>query len=910
MTDLQQGPRVTVSEIAQLAGVSVSAVSNWRKRYADFPAPTEGTAAGDFFALQEVLAWLDRRGKSVRKPQEQGLQELLWLVLDSLRGEGAPNESLVLALLQVLTVWRFSASAKTSGTSSVGSTWSRLTAAPVANLEIAWRRAVDSIEVGETPAVREVLESPSITWRGVQQLVVAVDRLAVEGMRHVSSRVFGEAISLMIFQLQQSQAIRVFGSATPKSLTSLMVQLLSPISGVVYDPAAGHAMVLAEAARAAAGEPVRLVGQELSEYSWRIGVLHLALCGLTADLGRGDTLLHDAFRGHKADRIILDPPLNLRMSSTDFVFDPRWTYGTSNYADWMWAQHLVGHLSPAGIGVMVVSLGSLSRGGRDAMIRARLIEAGELDAVIALPSGIVAGTSIPVALLLFDRTRSGKRGDVLFLDARQLGLSRRGLTNELTPEAITKIGDAVRTWRSGQPVSEPTFAAVASAGEILGSSSTRRDQDSHPDLTPNRFIRYVAAVKEESTLVQLQEINSAREASGRSLADLGGLKSVVGGAAALLTASQIDWPSVRLWDVLEERPVPGGRIDPDGVYEERPFVSTSLVANCGGRLDQVPNEKTRGKRKARAARRGDVLLASRGVDGSSRRVSSATVDVDTDLAYSDSLLLLTPKADRLDPDYLRYALTSSSGIAALSALATGTTIANIRPDALMELEIRVPPLDVQRQVVTSLRAVEQASEKLASATQQVSELFSLLRNGAAAGLLAPAAPDDTNESTEELKASRNPLTHPIGIYVEGGEAAPRGHHWFRDDRVALSWYLDNHVAPMLTRNHELDTLSAVNAARAWADSAGLGLAMAVSSINAATEPAMRVTWVGTFDELRHGFSSHARYLCTEFWESTFDEGSFRRRFDPNDVFEQQSVISDEHVNAFISMINAFDAQAR
>ncbi len=738
MIDPQQNARVTVSEIAQLAGVSVSAVSNWRKRYADFPVPVEGTAAGDFFALNDVLVWLERRGKKVRAPKPVGLNELLWGVANALRDVGEANESLLLAMLQVLTLWRSSIKLNARAVSEEPSLWSGLRAASEDQLPVAWRHAVESLPVGDNPAVREVLSAPSVSWRAVRQVLVAVDRLANEGMREATARVFGEAVSLVIAQMQDSQAIRVFGSSTPRSLTSLIVQLLSPVRGIVYDPAAGHAMALAEAAREAS-EDIQLVGQEIAEYSWRVGVLHLALCGFEATLNRGDTLLHDAFRGRVADRIILDPPFNTRLTSTDIVFDPRWKYGTSNVADWMWAQHLLHHLAPNGVGVMVVPIASLSRSGRDAMIRARLVEAGELDAVIALPPGLVAGVNVFTALLLFDRTRAAKRGDVLFVDARQLGMSRRGLTNELTPEAITRIANAVRTWRSGQPVSEPTFAAVAGAPEILGGTEAAGEQETHADLTPNRFIRYIAETDEVDALEQLDEIKTTLELSRRALGETVALNSVIDSVASRLILAQEDWPAVRLREVLEERPVVGSRVDPDGGDDERPFVSTSFVTGSGGKIDRLPEEKTRSKRKLRAARRGDVLLASRGIDGASRRVSCATVEIDAELSFSDSLLLLTPKVELLDPDYLRYALTSGTGVAALAALSTGTTIANIRPDALMELEIRVPPLPVQRQLVTSLRAVEDTAEQLASAADQVSQLFSLLRNAAAVGLLQPTS---------------------------------------------------------------------------------------------------------------------------------------------------------------------------
>ncbi|MFN7529839.1 MAG: hypothetical protein ACK5T7_01880, partial [Gemmatimonas sp.] len=221
MIDPQQNARVTVSEIAQLAGVSVSAVSNWRKRYADFPAPVEGAAAGDFFALNDVLVWLERRGKKVRAPKPVGLNELLWGVANALRDVGEANESLLLAMLQVLTLWRFSVNRNARAVSGDASAWSRLVAASEDQLPAAWKHAVESLPIGENLAVREVLTIPSVSWRAVRQVLVAVDRLANEGMREASARVFGEAVSLVIAHMQDSQTIRVFGASTPRSLTSL-----------------------------------------------------------------------------------------------------------------------------------------------------------------------------------------------------------------------------------------------------------------------------------------------------------------------------------------------------------------------------------------------------------------------------------------------------------------------------------------------------------------------------------------------------------------------------------------------------------------------------------------------------------------------------------------------------------------
>jgi hypothetical protein len=902
--EVSQNHRVTVSEIAQLSGVSVSAVSNWRKRYPDFPAPNDASGAGDLFALQDVLVWLERRGKTVRKPKEQGLHQLFAGMVDALRNEGLPSESLLLAVLQVLTLWR-ALSVEARDLSGGSSRWSDLLGASSADLPQLWARVVDTLDVQANDAVREVLTSPSVSWRGVERLIAAVERVAADGMRDVNSATFGEAVSRMLAELQDSQVVRVFGASTPRSLTSLMVRLLLPMDGVVYDPAAGHAMVLAEAARAAQGELAQVIGQEISEYSWRVGVLHLALCGLPSQLARGDTLLHDAFRGVRADRIILDPPLGQRLSAGDYVLDPRWEFGTSNYADWMWAQHLLAHLEPHGIGAILLPMGALFRGGRDAEIRAGLVRAGELDVVIALPSGLIAGTSIPLALILFDRTRVRRDGEVLFIDAGQLGSARRGRVNDLSPDDINQIATYVRWWRDGKHISVPTFAAVASRDTILSGPSVSEGGYPPVDLTPNRFIQYPASNPDDQIRNQLSDLDASVDSAALSLRDAANLEQRVRTAVERLGATSTEYPLRRLRDVLEMRPINGGRQDLDGDEDPRPWVSPKFIASSRGRIAQAPADLTRGKRRLREARRGDLLLVSRGIDTSSEREVCAIVDVDMELAFSDSLLLLTPKRDLLDPEYLRYAITSNSGLSALAAVASGTVIANLRPEALMEVEIRLPPLDVQRLTVETLRAVENASERLASATQQVSDLFSLLRNGATAGLLAPG---ESLEVLAESPSSRDPLTYPVGVLVEGQADAPRGHHWFRNDREAMEWYLDAHVIPTLTRRRAQDELSAVQYARNWAEKRGFGLALTVSSINAATAPLMSVSWIGTFDELRGGATPHARYLCAEYWEAMQDDGSFRKRCRPEEDLEEQSGIFDKDVDAFISMIKALDGK--
>ena len=131
--------------------------------------------------------------------------------------------------------------------------------------------------------------------------------------------------------------------------------------------------------------------------------------------------------------------------------DERWTFGLPGRSnDWVWAQHLLFHLAPKGKGVMVVSFGALFRGGREREIREQIVGGNQLDAVIGLPPGLLPGTSIPIALLVFDDGRANRKDSVLFIDAGQLGRPLRGGLHSLGAEDVERVCSTVTAVRQAR----------------------------------------------------------------------------------------------------------------------------------------------------------------------------------------------------------------------------------------------------------------------------------------------------------------------------------------------------------------------------------------------------------------------------------------------------------------------------
>jgi type I restriction enzyme M protein len=244
---------------------------------------------------------------------------------------------------------------------------------------------------------------------------------------------------------------------------------------------------------------ISILGQENNQATWRICKMNLAIHGLGGEIRLGDSLLDDKFPTTKADFVIANPPFNLKQwGAARAAKDPRWAYGeppdaNANYA---WIQTFISHLTPDGRAGFVMANGSLtSKTNGEGAIRQRIVEDDLVDCIVALPPQLFFTTGIPVCLWFLDRNKASsgerdRRGEVLFIDARQMGSKISRTQIELTDSELARISNTFHAWRGqaevGGYLDQPGFCKAAKLAEIAEADFA---------LTPGRYVG--AAVVEE-----------------------------------------------------------------------------------------------------------------------------------------------------------------------------------------------------------------------------------------------------------------------------------------------------------------------------------------------------------------------------------------------------------------------------
>lgn len=286
---------------------------------------------------------------------------------------------------------------------------------------------------------------------------------------------------------------------TPRSVVNLLVEMLQPFSGRVYDPCCGSGGMFVQSARfveAHGGnrDELSIYGQEKAASTWRLAKMNLALRGIEADLGPRDAevFTEDQHPDLRADFIIANPPFNLKgYWSATLQDDPRWVYGTPNdsNANYAWIQHFLYHLSPSGSAGFVMANGALSSKDKtDGNIRQALVEADLMDCIVALPDKLFFNTTIPACLWFLSKNRHGnghrnRHGEVIFIDARNMGELITRKQRRLSTDDIERIASAYNTWRSRTEHRNyeniPGFCKAATIQEIA---------DNDFILTPGRYV--------------------------------------------------------------------------------------------------------------------------------------------------------------------------------------------------------------------------------------------------------------------------------------------------------------------------------------------------------------------------------------------------------------------------------------
>ncbi len=286
---------------------------------------------------------------------------------------------------------------------------------------------------------------------------------------------------------------------TPRSVVGLLVEMIEPYKGRVYDPCCGSGgmFVMSEKFVEAHGGRVgdiAIYGQESNPTTWRLCKMNLAIRGINGDLGsqHADSLHNDLHKDLKADYILANPPFNVSDWGGERLRDDvRWKYGAPpvGNANYAWVQHIIHHLSPRGVAGFVLANGSLSSNtGGEGEIRRALVEADLVDCIVAMPPQLFYTTQIPVCLWFLTRNKSNGRfrdrsGETLFIDARKMGHMTDRTHRDLSDEDVERITRAYHAWRgepeAGEYEDTPGFCKSATLERIASHSHV---------LTPGRYV--------------------------------------------------------------------------------------------------------------------------------------------------------------------------------------------------------------------------------------------------------------------------------------------------------------------------------------------------------------------------------------------------------------------------------------
>lgn len=294
---------------------------------------------------------------------------------------------------------------------------------------------------------------------------------------------------------------------TTKPIVKVLVEVMAPTKGRIYDPACGAGGMFVSSGKFTAGHggkvsDMSIYGQERNPATWRLAAMNLTIRGLEFNLGKanGDTFTNDQHPGLKADYVLMNPPFgqNTEWSKDKLESDPRWVYGIppAKPANYAWMQHALSKLSAQGQAGIVMPNGTLttSSGGEDS-IRQKMVEADVVEVIVAMPGQLFLNTGIPCCLwfLTKDKTKHGRarKGEVLFIDARKLGYMVNRVNRDLSDEDVQKIAQTVHLWRQSEhvlPVAEGTEAPVYQDIPGFCKSATFKEiQEKGFVLSPGRY---------------------------------------------------------------------------------------------------------------------------------------------------------------------------------------------------------------------------------------------------------------------------------------------------------------------------------------------------------------------------------------------------------------------------------------
>jgi type I restriction enzyme M protein len=353
----------------------------------------------------------------------------------------------------------------------------------------------------DNPSLKGVLPKdfarPGLDKQRLGQVINLVSDITLGSEGHRAKDTLGRVYEYFLARFASAEGKSGGQFYTPSSVVRVLVEMLAPYKGRVYDPACGSGGMFVSSEKfieAHGGKisDISIFGQESNYTTWRLAKMNLAIRGIDAQIAHGDTFHNDRNPDLKADYVIANPPFNDSDWRGELLKDDkRWAYGVppASNANFAWVQHFIHHLSPAGLAGFVLANGSMaSNQSSEEEIRKAIIEADLVDCMVALPGQLFYSTPIPVCLWFLTRNKKSaylrdRHGESLFIDARKLGVMADRTHRELTMDDIAKIASTYHAWRGDK--------GAGKYKDVLGFCKTAKLEDIQKHryvLTPGRYV--------------------------------------------------------------------------------------------------------------------------------------------------------------------------------------------------------------------------------------------------------------------------------------------------------------------------------------------------------------------------------------------------------------------------------------
>ena len=346
--------------------------------------------------------------------------------------------------------------------------------------------AMEAIET-ENPSLKGVLPKdyarPALDKRRLGELIDLIGTIGLGDEDSKKKDILGRVYEYFLGEFADAEGKKGGQFYTPRSIVRVLVEMLQPYKGRVYDPCCGSGGMFVQSEKFVEEhqgkiDDVSIYGQESNSTTWKLSKMNLAIRGIEGDIKLGDTFHRDQNKDLKADFIIANPPFNVSDWGGEHLReDIRWKYGVppTGNANFAWVQHMIFHLVPHGVAGFVLANGSMSSNtSGEGDIRKAIVEADMVDCMVALPSQLFYNTMIPACLWFVTRDKKDhsfrdRRRKILFIDARNMGEMIDRRHRELTDSEISKIAETYHAWRGEKKLKYkdvPGFCKSAGMEEV------------------------------------------------------------------------------------------------------------------------------------------------------------------------------------------------------------------------------------------------------------------------------------------------------------------------------------------------------------------------------------------------------------------------------------------------------------